>query len=96
MTAIIEYVRYDIPVESREAFKSSYKVALPLLTGAPGCESWELRQGVENPSEFIARVLWTSIDHHIMFRESANFPVFKANFVGVEIVSIGHYEQVVL
>jgi hypothetical protein len=33
MTAIIEYVRYDIPVESREAFKSSYKVALPLLTG---------------------------------------------------------------
>ena len=94
MTSIIEYVRYNIPADQAESFITTFRLASPLLTAAPGCLGCELRQGVENPAEFVARVVWSSIAAHVEFRESAEFPKFKGNFAGFEIVSLGHYEKV--
>jgi heme-degrading monooxygenase HmoA len=90
--SIVEYVRYRI--DDAEAFEAAWQRAWPIIASAPGCESFELRRGVEEPTEFIARVVWTSIDHHLRFRSSDVFAGFKANFADHTIASLGHYELI--
>lgn len=92
--SVVEYVRYRIPAEQAEAFVAAWKAARPLAASVPGQEAMELRRGVEDPTDFFARVTWTSLDDHLRFRDSAVFPTFKSHFVGFTIESMSHYEVV--
>lgn len=92
--SVVEYVRYRIPADRADDFVASWRAAFPSVCDVPGHESVELRRGVEDPSEFVARVTWTSIEDHLRFREAPEFPAFKAHFSDFTIESIRHYEQV--
>lgn len=92
--SVVEYVRYRIPEDRAADFVASWRVAYPSVRDVPGHESVELRRGVEDPTEFFARVTWSSIEDHLRFREAPEFPAFKAHFSGFTIESVLHYEQV--
>jgi len=76
----VEYIRYKVTPEQREAFIQSYKNASEQLENSEFCMAYELTECEEEPCQFILRIEWTSSEEHISgFRKSSVFPAFFAN-----------------
>lgn len=76
----VEYIRYKVTPEQREAFVQSYKNASAQLDTSEFCKGYELTECEEEPGQFILRIEWTSTEEHINgFRKSKVFPAFFAN-----------------
>jgi hemoglobin len=76
---IVEYIRYQIPADSSEAFEAAYHRATVPLSRAPQCVDYELSRCVDEPESYILRIVWTSAtDHTAGFRGSINFTEFLA------------------
>jgi len=76
----VEYIRYKVTPEQREAFIQSYKNASEQLDSSDSCKAYELTECEEEPGQFILRIEWTSSEEHINgFRKSSVFPAFFAN-----------------
>lgn len=74
---IVEYLRYTIDDARQKKFISDYAQAAPALQSSPYCEGYEFCQCVEDPSQFIIRIQWTSADDHLKrFRGSDEFKAF--------------------
>jgi heme-degrading monooxygenase HmoA len=74
---IVEYVRYDLPADRRDAFEAAYGRVGRLLDASPHCQGWELRRGIEDPGQYVIRIEWDSVDGHMLgFRESEPFKEF--------------------
>ena len=74
---IIEYIRYKIPAEKKQAFVDGYRRAAEFLRISPHCLGYELTNGNEEPDNFILRIKWNSLDGHINgFRSSTEFKSF--------------------
>lgn len=75
----IEYIRYKVTTEQRQAFIDSYKDASQELDRSEFCKAYELTECEEEPGQFILRIEWTSTDEHLNgFRKSELFPAFFA------------------
>jgi len=74
---IMEHGLLPVIPGREEDFKASMKQALPIINVAPGCHGAEVRQGVENPSEFLLLVKWDSIDAHMAYRASDAFEQWR-------------------
>ena len=62
-----------------EAFKAAFAKARPHIEGSKGCRKVEMRQGIENPEDFLLLVWWDTLeDHNIGFRESPAFTEWRA------------------
>ena len=76
---LIEYARYRIPEERREAFERAYVDARRSLDASPECLAYELARCTEDPAAYVLRIEWTSRDGHLLrFRKSAEFQGFLA------------------
>lgn len=74
---IVEYLRYSIDAARQEQFIADYREASAPLQESLFCESYEFCQCVEDPSQFIIRIQWTSADDHLKgFRGSDEFKAF--------------------
>jgi hemoglobin len=93
---IVEYVRYQVPEERRDAFLADYGRAAGVLARAPQCVSYELSRSVDEPACHVLRITWTSADDHLQgFRGGPLFPDFLdavRPYVG-DIVEMRHYER---
>ncbi|MBO6676791.1 MAG: antibiotic biosynthesis monooxygenase [Rhizobiales bacterium] len=91
---IVEYLRYTIDAERQAAFIEAYKKAEPILLSSPYALAFELCQCVEDPSQFIIRIEWTSAEDHLQkFRGSQVFRDFFGcvrPFLG-DIAEMRHY-----
>lgn len=94
--SVVEYVRYRVPIEQADEFVAVWRSARPMVQDVPGHESMELRRGVEDPTDFFARVTWTTIEDHFRFREAPEFAEFKGRFVDFTVESVSHYEAIPL
>ncbi|HEY0020519.1 MAG TPA: antibiotic biosynthesis monooxygenase [Longimicrobium sp.] len=92
---IVEYVRYQIPAERRDAFEAAYAAAQPSLQASPHCLSWELSRCSEDPGQYTLRIEWDSAEGHMQgFRRGPDFgPFFAAirPYIG-DIQEMRHYE----
>ncbi|HSU36551.1 MAG TPA: antibiotic biosynthesis monooxygenase [Propionibacteriaceae bacterium] len=92
---IVEYIRYLIEPERADAFRQAYAAASVVLQRDPRCLSYEIVQGVEEPSRFVVRIEWTSLEDHLEgFRHDPAFSEFFA-LVGPyvdDIRAMQHYE----
>jgi len=92
---IVEYIRYTIPAERRDAFEAGYGEAQRALAASGHCLGWELSRCVEESSSYILRIEWDSAEGHMQgFRKS---PEFAAFFAAVrpffhDIAEMRHYE----
>jgi hemoglobin len=74
---ILEYVRYRIPAEFDEEFRAAYARAAASLQASPHCLSYELARCHEEPSCYVLRIQWTSLEDHLQgFRRSPEFGPF--------------------
>ncbi len=94
---IVEYIRYTIPPEQREAFIRDYAAAKEPLLRSPFALNCEISQCSEEVSQFIVRIEWTSADDHLQkFRASAKFreflPLIRPYITMID--EMRHYRQV--
>lgn len=91
----VEYLRYTVPADKQTAFIRDYTSAREPLLQSPYAQEFEMCQCVEDPSQFILRILWTSAEDHLQkFRASAEFRAFFAHirpYLGM-IEEMRHYE----
>ena len=74
---IVEYIRYGIPLEQASQFEAAYATAEQWLLASPHCLRYELSQCVEDPTQFVVRIEWSSTEDHLQgFRKSECFPPF--------------------
>jgi quinol monooxygenase YgiN len=72
---IVEYIRYEIA--DADSFQRAYQAARCVLDGSPHCLAYELSRCTEEPTSFILRIEWDSIDGHLQgFRKSPEFADF--------------------
>ena len=91
---IVEYLRYAVPAEQGEAFVRDYQAASEPLLRSPFALCYDLCRCIDDPTQFIVRIEWTSAaDHMDRFRSSPEFREFFAHirpYVGM-IVEMRHY-----
>jgi quinol monooxygenase YgiN len=93
---IVEYVRYTIPAERRDAFERGYGEAQAALAASAHCLGYELARCVDDPTQYVLRIEWDSAEGHLQgFRRS---PEFRAFFAAVrpfvdDIAEMRHYER---
>jgi len=94
---IVEYLRYTIDEARQEAFVADYRQASVPLKQSAFCQQYEFCRCVEDPSQFIIRIQWTSAEDHLQrFRGSDEFKAFFRHikaYVG-DIDEMRHYHAV--
>ena len=92
---IVEYIRYQMADERREAFEAAYGAAQVSLQASAHCLAWELTRCAEDRTHYILRIEWDSAEGHLQgFRRSPEFRAFFAAirpYVG-DIQEMRHYE----
>jgi len=91
---IVEYVRYEIPVERAEAFLAAYRDAGLELRASPHCLRYEVTRCTEAPTSFVVRIEWDSVEGHLQgFRKESTFPSFFAKVKPFfeQIAEMRHY-----
>lgn len=76
---ILERALITVKPGQAEAFKAAFVQARPHIEGAKGCRKVEMRQGIENPEDYLLLVWWDTLeDHTVGFRESPAFTEWRA------------------
>lgn len=76
---IVEYIRYTVPQDRAAEFLAAYAEAAPTLEADPHCLAYEVTQGTEDPTHFVVRIQWDSVEGHLAgFRNSPAFGTFFA------------------
>lgn len=94
---IVEYLRYSVDAARQAQFIADYKEASQSLKKSPYCENYEFCQCVEDPTQFIIRIQWTSPDDHLKgFRGSDEFKAFfpKIKAYLDDISEMRHYQPI--
>ena len=94
----VEYIRYRVATEQQPAFVQAIKSACQLLTSSSDCLSYQLAHCDEDPTLFVWRIEWASVEHHLNgFRKSAEFGAFfqlvKPFYSGIQ--EMNHYSVLV-
>ena len=92
---ITEYVRYVISTERATEFHDAYRKASAALDASPECLGYELTRGIEEPTNWILRIRWDSLEGHEKgFRTGPNFSSFLAHVRPFlrDIQEMKHYE----
>jgi heme-degrading monooxygenase HmoA len=96
---IVEYLRYSIPEDRQDAFIKNYDAARGPLMRSPHAKGFDLCQCVEDKTQFILRIEWTSVEDHLNgFRKSPEFQEFFGHirhYVSA-IDEMRHYAPLVL
>ncbi|PRX56857.1 putative quinol monooxygenase [Flagellimonas meridianipacifica] len=91
----VEYIRYNIAPEKKNAFLTAYEKASEQLNASEFCLGYELTQCEEEPTSFILRIEWTSTEDHLNgFRKSSDFAVFLKHVRPFfnDIMEMNHYQ----
>jgi quinol monooxygenase YgiN len=76
---ITEIATLTIDTAKADAFEAAVAAAAPYFKSAEGCHGMALEAVIETPGVYNLRVLWETVDHHMVtFRESANFQQWRA------------------
>ncbi len=95
---IVEYLRYTVDAARQNQFISDYTAAEKPLLASPHAMSFDMCQCVEDPTQFILRIEWTSAEDHLQrFRGSDDFKKFFAHIKPYldDIGEMRHYERLV-
>ena len=96
---IREYLRYQIDADRRDAFIAAYRAGVGPLLASPYALAFDMAQCVEDPTQFILRIDWTSAEDHLKrFRGSDEFHAFFAYvkpYVG-DILEMRHYSPIAI
>ncbi|HEY5820736.1 MAG TPA: antibiotic biosynthesis monooxygenase [Propionibacteriaceae bacterium] len=92
---IVEYIRYVVDTDRATTFLAAYAEAADLLQRDPHCLSYEIARGHEEPTHFVVRIEWDSLEGHLDgFRQDPAFADFFALVrpFFADIAEMSHYE----
>jgi hemoglobin len=76
---IVEYIRYRVQQQEKDAFEAAYQRAAVALAAAPECIDYELSVCTDEPVCYVLRITWTSGKDHLEgFRDGEHFRAFFA------------------
>ncbi|MFT4074502.1 MAG: antibiotic biosynthesis monooxygenase family protein [Asticcacaulis sp.] len=76
---ITEIATLTIDPAKAADFEAAVASAAPFFKSAEGCHGMALEAVIETPGLYNLRVLWETVDHHMVtFRESDNFQQWRA------------------
>ena len=76
---ITEIATLTIDPAQAADFEAAVAAAAPHFKSAEGCHGMSLEKVIETPGVYTLRVLWETVDHHmITFRASENFQKWRA------------------
>ena len=94
---VVEYIRYTVPAERGAEFEAAYAAAVQVLERDEHCLGHEVARCVEEPTSYIVRLLWDSVEGHMEgFRKGPQFPPFLAAIKPFipQIDEMRHYDDV--
>lgn len=75
---IIEVARITVDPASANAFEAAVAQAAQAFQTAEGCHGVTLERVIEHSGQYLLRVTWESVDHHMVkFRNSPNFQTWR-------------------
>ena len=91
----VELATFRAKPEDGDAMAAGLLAAVGVMAEADGCLGARVMRCIERPDEFVLRVEWTEVAKHFEFRDSANFPRYRANFAEHldELVGFAHYNE---
>jgi quinol monooxygenase YgiN len=94
MTAI-ELATFRAKPDHGDAMADGLRTAAGVIAEADGCLGATAMRCIERPDEFILRAEWTAVEKHFEFRDSADFPRYRAHFGDhlEELVGFAHYNE---
>lgn len=94
MTAI-ELATFRAKPGHGDAMAAGMAAAVGVMDQAPGCLGATAMRCIERPDEVVLRVEWTEVARHLEFRDSADFPRYRAHFSEhlQELVGFAHYNE---
>jgi heme-degrading monooxygenase HmoA len=76
---VLEVTLIDVLPGREGDFVEAYRVAGPVVAGAPGCRSIRMQRGVEASTRFVLLIEWDSLDaHEHNFRRTDRFAQWRA------------------
>ena len=76
---ILEVAVLNVIPSHESAFEPAFRHAVPILAGARGYVTHELRRSIEDTSSYILLVQWQTLeDHTVGFRTSPQYQEWKA------------------
>ena len=76
---ILEVAFLNVIPSQESAFEAAFRRAAPILTGARGYITHELRRSIEHTSSYILLVQWQTLeDHTVGFRTLPQYQEWKA------------------
>jgi quinol monooxygenase YgiN len=94
---VIEIAQFTAQPGQAEDLRRGLLAALPIIRGAAGCRSIQVRRCVEDPSVFLYEIEWETLEHHtVTFRGGPLFSEYRSHITGlfVEPPYVRHYEPV--
>ena len=90
---ITEIAHITIDPTQAAAFEAAVDQATPAFQSADGCHGMFLERVIEDPAQYRLRVLWESVDHHMVtFRSSDAFQIWRG-LAGPFFVKPPHVEH---
>lgn len=75
---ILEKALLNIRPGQSQAFEAAFQQALPLIAGAPGFISLEIRACIETPDRYLLLARWQTVEHHMEgFRRSLEYQEWR-------------------
>jgi heme-degrading monooxygenase HmoA len=75
---IIERGALSIRPGAEADFEAAFPRARAVIAQADGVGEVSLARGIESPSTYLLLVQWSSVEHHMAFRESPLFAEWRA------------------
>ncbi|AWN50463.1 antibiotic biosynthesis monooxygenase family protein [Methylobacterium sp. 17Sr1-1] len=76
---VLEIAQIEVKAGHESAFEAGVGQAAELFRRARGCRGMELQRSVEIPTRYRLMVQWETLENHTVdFRESADFPAWRA------------------
>ncbi len=75
---ILEHARLVVTSGREALFEASMREAFVIIESAPECHGAEVRRQVEDGSNYLLLVRWTSLEAHLDFRATPLFEQWRA------------------
>lgn len=75
---ILEHAQLAVTPGRESQFEASMRAAFTIIESAPHCHGAEVRRQVEDGSNYLLLVRWSSLEAHLAFRATERFEQWRA------------------
>lgn len=92
---IVEHVMLTVTPGREEEYELAMVQALPVIESAPECHGAEVRRQVEDGSNYLLLIRWSSVEAHLAFRATPLFDEWRqlTHYFYSQPPTVTHYRE---